>query len=70
MNKIIASAAVVLSSFGGAAFAALPADVSTALGTAATDAGTLWGLLIAVALVGVGFKLGVIGIKKAPGMVR
>lgn len=53
-----------------AAQAALPTDVTTAFTTATTDAGTVWAAMIAVALVGVGFKLGIIGLKKAPGMVK
>jgi hypothetical protein len=30
----------------------------------------VWAAMVAIALVGVGFKLGIIGLKKAPGMVR
>lgn len=52
------------------AFAALPSDVTDALTAAATDAGLLWVALIGVAVVGVGYKLGIIGLKKAPGMVK
>jgi hypothetical protein len=53
-----------------AANAALPADVTTAFTTATTDSGVVWAAMVAIALVGVGFKLGIIGLKKAPGMVK
>jgi len=53
-----------------AANAALPADVTTAFTTATTDAGLVWAAMVALALVGVGYKLGIIGLKKAPGQVK
>lgn len=66
MRKVLALVALSPS----LAFAALPTDVTTAFTTATTDAGTVWAAMIAVALVGIGFKLGIIGLKKAPGMVK
>jgi hypothetical protein len=53
-----------------AAQAAIPAAVTTALTDAAVDAAALWALLIAAALVGVGFKLGIFGLKKAPSVIK
>jgi hypothetical protein len=70
MRKQIALFAASAAGFVGSAHAALPADVTDALTEAATNAGLLWAGLLAIALVGVGFKLGVIGAKKAPSMVK
>jgi small basic protein len=53
-----------------AAHAALPAAVTTAFTDAASDSGLVWSAMIAVAVVGVGFKLGIIGLKKAPSAAK
>lgn len=53
-----------------AANAALPTEVTAAFTAAAVDAGVVWLAMVVVAVVGVGFKLGIIGLKKAPGMVK
>lgn len=53
-----------------AAHAALPAAVTTAFTDAATDAGVVWAAMITIAVVGIGFKLGIFGLKKAPSAVK
>lgn len=63
-------AALALATLPFAANAALPADVTTAFTSAATDSGLVWAAMVVIALVGVGYKLGIIGLKKAPGMVK
>lgn len=53
-----------------AASAALPTAVTDAFTAATTDAGLVWAALIGIAVVAVPFKLGIFGVKKAPGAVK
>lgn len=59
---VLGSSLVALS---GAALADVPAAVTDALTEAATDVGTMAAALVAIAVVGVGFLLGIKFVKKA-----
>lgn len=56
MNKLRKLVALPLVALSGGAFAAVPENVSTALGTAATDAGTVAGLALLVVVAIYGFR--------------
>jgi len=70
MKKYFVAASASLAGFAGAAQAAIPADVTTALADAVVDAGIIWLALLGIAIVGVGYKFGIFGAKKAPSMVK
>ena len=64
-QKLLSGLAVLAASITPA-FAAVDTSISGALTTAATDAGTIYVALVGVAVVGVGFLMGIKLVKKIP----